>query len=245
MRSEPRNPSAILLVAVASIASGCTSESVAVPQDASGDAQSTSSDAALASDGAPDAEASTLQWYTTCGDPVCSVPLDGGLTDAALQDDAGVACPAVRSSCSTDAQTCGTSNPFVECGATEVCSDHDPKLGLGGCPISSRNAKDHVEYVDSAQLQKLHDETMRIRLATYNYKERYSDPSPKHLGFIIEDDPRSPAVNASRERVDLYGYLSMVVATMQVEEKEIANLRRELSRVRSGACGGREESDGR
>jgi hypothetical protein len=132
----------------------------------------------------------------------------------------------------------------VNCGATEVCSDHDPKLGVGGCPISSRKAKDHIEYIDRAQLQKLHDETMRIRLATYNYREPYSDPSPKHLGFIIEDDPRSPAVNAARERVDLYGYLSMVAATMQVEEKEIANLRREPSQVRSGTCDGRNKSEG-
>jgi hypothetical protein len=133
----------------------------------------------------------------------------------------------------------------VDCGATEVCSAHDPKLGVGGCPISSRKAKDHIEYVGAAQLQKLHDEIMRIRLATYNYKEPYSDPSPKHLGFIIDDDPRSPAVNAARERVDLYGYLSMVVATMQVEEREIANLRRDLSKARSGACCGQNESGAR
>jgi hypothetical protein len=242
MKSEQRNPSAVLLVAVASIASACTSESVAVPQDASSDAKP-SSEAAPVSDGATDAETSALQWYTTCGEPVCRVPLDGGLADAALEDDAGSECPSVGSNCSTMGQTCGTSNPYVNCGATEVCSDHDPKLGVGGCPISSRKAKDHIECVDSAQLQKLHDETMRIRLATYNYKEPYSDPGTKHLGFIIDDDPSSPAVNAGRERVDLYSYLSMVVATMQVEEKEIANLRRELSRMRSGTCDSRNDSE--
>jgi hypothetical protein len=244
MKSQQRKPYSVLLVAEISIASACSAGSVAVSQDTSNDAQSVSSDAAPANDGARDAETSTLQWYTTCGDPVCSVPLDGGLADAALEDDAGTACPSVGSGCSTEGQTCGTSNPLVECGATEVCSDHDPKLGVGGCPISSREAKDHIEYIDDAQLQRLHDETMRIRLATYNYKEPYSDPTPKHLGFIIEDNPSSHAVDAARERVDLYGYISMVVATMQVEEKEIAKLRRELSKVRSGPCDGRSKSEG-
>jgi hypothetical protein len=75
-----------------------------------------------------------------------------------------------------------------------------------------------------------------MHLATYNYKAQYDDPNPKHLGFIIEDNPRSPAVSWSHDRVDIYGYLSMVVATMQVQEKEIAELRRELDRAQQGAC---------
>lgn len=97
------------------------------------------------------------------------------------------------------------------------------------CPVSSRKYKDDIQYVDAAGLQQLHDETLGIRLATYNYKPQVADPNPKHLGFIIEDRPQqSSAVDWSRERVDLYGYLSMVVATMQVQEKEIAELRRQL-----------------
>jgi hypothetical protein len=43
-------------------------------------------------------------------------------------------------------------------------------------------------------------------------------------------------VGWSRERVDLYGYLSMVVATMQVQEKEITELRKELASAREGSC---------
>jgi hypothetical protein len=104
------------------------------------------------------------------------------------------------------------------------------------CPVSSRKYKDGIEYVDNARLQQLHDETLGIRLATYNYKPQVADPNPKHLGFIIEDrPPHSSAVDWSHERVDLYGYLSMVVATMQVQEKEIAELRSELELARSTA----------
>jgi hypothetical protein len=86
-------------------------------------------------------------------------------------------------------------------------------------------------------LQALHDETLRLQLATYNYKPEAADPGPRHLGFIIEDTPpATPAVGWSRERVDMYGYLSMVVATMQVQEREIAELRHELDFGRSISC---------
>jgi hypothetical protein len=105
------------------------------------------------------------------------------------------------------------------------------------CPVSSRKFKDGIEYVDGAGLQELHDETIGIRLATYNYKPQIDDPNPRHLGFIIEDQPaQSPAVDWSHDRTDLYGYLSMVVATMQVQEKEIQSLRRELAETRAGVC---------
>jgi hypothetical protein len=175
-----------------------------------------------------------MQWYWTCGDPVCQAPTgDGG----ALTDDAGAPCPAVGSSCSVQGQSCGTSNPNVNCGATKECSSQDPTMNRGGCPISSRKFKDGIEYVGGDGLQELHDEALRIRLATYNYKGQYADPNPKHLGFIIEDSPpESPAVEWSRDRVDMYGYLSMVVATMQVQEKEIEALRGELAEAREGQC---------
>jgi hypothetical protein len=110
-------------------------------------------------------------------------------------------------------------------------------MGTGGCPVSSRRFKDGIEYVGGEGLQELHDEALGIRLATYNYKGQYADPNPKHLGFIIEDmPPESPAVEWSRDRVDMYGYLSMVVATMQVQEREIEALRRDLAESRLQVC---------
>jgi hypothetical protein len=129
------------------------------------------------------------------------------------------------------------SNINVHCGATEECSNQDPTRPPNSCPISSRKFKDGIEYVSGAGLQQLHDETLQIRLATYNYKGQYADPSPTHLGFIIEDNPpQSPAVEWSHDRVDMYGYLSMVVATMQVQEKEIADLRRQLASAQGNVC---------
>ena len=123
-------------------------------------------------------------------------------------------------------------NPAFNCGATEVCTDHDPTTPPNRCPQSSREFKSDIHYVDSAELERLHDETLHLRLATYHYKPQYADPNPGHLGFIIEDDPGNPSVDPAHQRVDLYGYLSMVVATMKVQEKEIADLRRELAEAR-------------
>jgi hypothetical protein len=174
----------------------------------------------------PDASAN-LHWYLTCGDSVCRGPsLDGGVQDAG-------ACPAIATSCSKLGQTCGGPN---SCNQVETCQAFDPKSQPGGCPVSSRQFKDDIEYLDPAQLEGLRDEVLRMRLATYNYKGQYADPNPKHLGFIVEDSPESLAVDRGHDRVDMYGYLSMVVAAMQVQEKEIAALRRELSLAQRGVC---------
>ncbi len=170
---------------------------------------------------------SNLTWYTTCGSPSCH-PAD---------PDAGppVACPAVGSGCTSKGETCG--NPATtDCGVIQVCDDHDPKGGVGGCPISTRKAKDDIAYVDAAALQRLHDETLQMRLATYRYKGPFvdpSDPNAKHLGFIVEDQPQSLSVDRGHDRVDIYGYMSMAVATMQVQEKEIAQLKKEIADVKA------------
>ena len=179
-----------------------------------------------------DAQPGNLQWYTSCGDPVCHAPE----SDAGLTDSDGGPCPTLGSSCSTMGQMCGTHNSAVACGAVEICDAHDPKAGLGGCPISSKKFKDGINYLEPAELEQLHDQTLKIRLATYNYKAEYADPNPKRLGFIIEDNPASPAVDRAHDSIEIYGYLSMVVATMQVQEKEIASLKRELAETRKRTC---------
>ena len=71
-------------------------------------------------------------------------------------------------------------------------------------------------------------------------KPEAGDPTPKHLGFIVEDNLASPAVDPAHSRVDMYGYVSLVVAGMQVQEREIAELRAELEGARRemAACKG-------
>jgi hypothetical protein len=219
-----------------SIGCGCNGSEVSIdPSCYSGLPSGYQSHPVLHAGACTDASTSGLTWYWTCGDPVCQVPE----TDAGLKDDAGAACPPVGSGCAAKGETCGTRNASAHCGAIEECDNVNPAVN---CPISSRRFKNGIDYVDDARLAKLHDEAMRIRLATYNYKPEVADPKPKHLGFIIEDMGQSLAVEPGQSRVDMYGYVSMVVAAMQVQEKEIVELRRDLDRARAGVC---EESDAR
>ena len=168
-----------------------------------------------------------LKWYATCGDPICRAEPDGG-TDAGPDP----VCAAEGTACTTRGATCG--NPQKNCGVVSVCDDHDPRSG--SCPISSAKFKDGIHYLRDAELQRLHEETMSMRLATYQYKGQFADPNPTHLGFIIEDQPQSLSVDRGHDRVDIYGYVSMIVAAMQVQEKEIASLRQEVQASKAGAC---------
>lgn len=175
------------------------------------------------------ADGGALTWYWTCGDPVCHVAADGGAGDAGV-------CPDAGSPCATKGAGCGT--PTVgTCGATLLCDDHNPAVE---CPISSRKFKDGIRYADEAALSRLHDETLGLKLANYTYKPEVADPGVPHLGFIIEDSPDVQAVDGPRNRVDMYGYVSMVVASLQVQEREIAALKGELQAVRkeAAACNG-------
>jgi hypothetical protein len=205
----------------------CSSASVPAGNDDSGSGDSAPVDA-RASDTATDSPAE-LTWYTTCGAPVCMVP-EGGLVDA------GEGCPPIGSSCTKLGETCGT--PSQEnCDTNLICDNHDPKgAGGEGCPISTRSFKDDIAYLGENDLQALHDDALSVKLATYNYKPAVADPTQPHLGFIIEDQPESFAVDRLHHRVDLYGYVSMAIAGMQIQEREIAALRAELDSTKREAA---------
>ena len=85
--------------------------------------------------------------------------------------------------------------------------------------------------------QRLSDELLGFPLATYRYKSE-SETDREHLGFIIDDIAPSPAVQPSGERVDMYGYQTMAVATLQIQARELAALRREVEDLKV-ACGKR------
>jgi hypothetical protein len=174
-----------------------------------------------------------LRWYTTCGAPVCPAGDDGGTpADAGASQDGGVAaCTTEKAgdSCASAGTTC---DPGLGCDVLLRCADKDPKVQPGGCPISRRAAKRDVTYLDEQGKLRLAQEVKRIRLAWYRYKEA---PEREHLGFMIDDAPDSPAVDGRRDQIDLYGYVSMLVAALQQEsaradaqERELASLRQRL-----------------
>ena len=131
----------------------------------------------------------------------------------------GTPCTAGDSCAIEQAQECGQ--------ATMQCTNGVWQFQDYGCPVSSARAKRDIGYVDDATEEKLRDDLLRVRLATYRYKT----DDAQHLGFIIEDMPEgSPAVLPARDRVDLYGYVSMAVAAIQAQQREIDALKREVAR---------------
>ena len=155
-----------------------------------------------------------LQWYATCGDPVCR-----GYTPPA-----GVP----RCTTETTGATCATAgtrcDPMDSCNALYICATSDPKMGTGGCPISRQKYKTDIHYLDEAGLEKYAGELSKVKLATYKYKTG----GPTRLGFIIEDHEPSVSIDSEHDMVDLYGYTSMAVAALRMQEKQLAALQQQV-----------------
>jgi hypothetical protein len=97
--------------------------------------------------------------------------------------------------------------------------------------MSRRATKRDIAYLKRAELDSYRDELLELRLATYRYRND-AEGRPR-LGFIIEDVEPSVTVDSRRGVVDLYGYTSMAIATLQSQAKEIAELRKEIAELRS------------
>jgi len=160
----------------------------------------------------------SLKWFATCGAPVCSSQADPD--DPSVPNCTDAMQPG--SACDAEGETCET----LACGGHRVCATSDPK-GLVGCPISRARWKQGIEYLDQAELQSLHDEITHLPLATWQYK---SAPGVPRLGFIIDDVEPSAAV--AGDHVDVYGYLSMAVAAIQVQQRDIEALQSQLAALR-------------
>ena len=146
-----------------------------------------------------------LQWYQTCGDPDCGGHSDQGL-DPCTTEELGELCEEEGASC----------DPGNDCNATFVCTTEDPAVN---CPISLRSEKHDIVYLQSVDRRRLAQRLLDTRLATWQYNNQADDR--RHVGFIIDDDPQSPAVAADGGHVDLYGYTSMAVATLQEQALQI------------------------
>ena len=132
-------------------------------------------------------------------------------------------------------------NASAACGAGETCSSSLGGVGVcgqrccggdaGTCPISRRIYKRDIETLDDEALGRIYVELKQIQLTTYQYK---NDPAatPRRLGFIIDDTKTSYPINADGASVNLYGYVSMAVAAIQIQSREIAALRAEVARLK-------------
>ncbi len=134
-----------------------------------------------------------------------------------------------------------TQDPAFQAALTDIMAalpaltaDANQIQAMGSTPVgtsSSIEVKKDVQYLDAAARARIAEETMGIKLATYKYKTD-ADGAREHLGFILEDSPNVPAADMGRKEVDLYAYASMVLATVQQQQREIATLKAEVERLK-------------
>lgn len=129
--------------------------------------------------------------------------------------------------------TCDCMKCFCPDTGSDKCSVWgDGSLLCSNGTISKRAFKADIEYVSSEERADLARETLAIPLATYRYKTECQDDK-RHLGFIIDDQPvTSPAVAGDQTHVDQYGYTSMLLATVQEQQKQIDALRKEVEALK-------------
>ena len=98
----------------------------------------------------------------------------------------------------------------------------------GNCPQSSRDVKREIAYVKEAERNALAQEILSVKLARYHYVDP-TKPGRK-LGYILEDQPH--ASFSGEGRVDLYAYMSAVVALAQEQQVQIEALKAELAALK-------------
>ncbi|OIP41343.1 MAG: hypothetical protein AUK47_06445 [Deltaproteobacteria bacterium CG2_30_63_29] len=160
-----------------------------------------------------------LKWWATCGDPVCQGHTASGLPACTTET--------IGDPCSPDGASC---DPGNQCNSMILCASSDPQLQPGGCPKSRREFKEEIHYLGPEDRARFAEEINSVRLATYRYKDA---PERTQLGFIIEDQEPSLAIDSDRDMINLYGYTSMVVAALQTQSAEMDAMRRELEELRA------------
>ena len=103
--------------------------------------------------------------------------------------------------------------------------------GLGGAQGSSIRLKKDVAYLDDEARTRIAQDVLSMRLANWEYIEPKLG-SGRHLGIVIEDNPTIAAVNPSKESVNVYSYASMAIAAVQVQARELAELRDQVAQLR-------------
>ncbi len=146
--------------------------------------------------------------------------------------------PNLGTGCASEGATCSYQCDHL----TRVCTGGMwiGRPNPGGCPRSSRTVKRDIHYLDDAETRRVADEVLNTRLATWEYKD-VALAGKRHLGFIIEDQPQSPAVDRNGQMVDLYGYTSMLLAATKVQAAEIARLRIEIEALKRASARPRPE----
>lgn len=137
--------------------------------------------------------------------------------------------PNLGTSCTEESKECkyhcGTDGKRICKGKVWTAAGGSP------CPVSSRRAKREIKYISEGQAAAIARRTLGVKLATYRYKNPVNGSGPQ-LGFILEDVGRDYSGDPAEGQVNLYGYTSMLLATVQAQQRSIDGLKRELRALR-------------
>jgi hypothetical protein len=125
-----------------------------------------------------------------------------------------------------------------DCNVRLLCDDEDPRAGP--CPRSSRTVKSEVRYLSKTERDRLAKQVFETPLATWRYRE---GSGQRHFGVVIEDGLPPEALRASGDQVDLYGYASLAMAAIQMQQEQIALLRAEIDALKKASTRRNEEPD--
>jgi hypothetical protein len=163
------------------------------------------------------------------GDPFwyCPAPQPGAGCPPTSEPNFGAPCDVEGATCTYFSFMCGQQ--------ARVCSKGVWTAGQPiDCPISTRRAKKDIRYLSAEEVNATAAQALRLRLATYEYKAA-PFAGRRHLGFILEDSPTVPAVDRDGDMVDLYGYTSMLLATVQAQQRQIDALQEEVETLLTAA----------
>ena len=159
-----------------------------------------------------------LQYYTTCGDPVCEgyAGASNGISVCSAEEEAA--------ECSEEGGQCDLEN---DCNQRLICTNEDPATE---CPVSKAKHKRDIVYVSDQKAAEIASAVKNMKIAEWNYN-RDDSTRKSRLGFMIDDNADSPAVLANGERVDLYGYTSMAVIALQQQAQQIQRLETKIAEL--------------
>lgn len=139
------------------------------------------------------------------------------------------AAPRIGDACASEGSDCqyGCNSP----GGNVVCRAGVWQRGnFSMCPISTRRAKRDIVYLRDDEVDALAAQVRATRLATWEYTIP-AMAGRRRLGFILEDQPGSYAVDPEQSQVDLYGYASLLAATVQSQDRQLRALSRRVEQL--------------
>lgn len=113
-------------------------------------------------------------------------------------------------------------------GKVAVVGYSAPDCQSSGGARSLSTFKTGIDYIDDAERMRLRDAVLGLRLARYSYTD---DPlGARRLGIILDDaSTLGVSLTADGTHVDVYAYASLAVATVQQQQRELAELRARLT----------------